>query len=133
MAEDGSLYMLDKFGYVWRAPKTSAGGYTKDKESLAHLGPGRPLGFHFDAKGNLIVCNAGAVRPSSSSKKVSNPVAGLESSARWIPHAHVHSTKELPHASPAPSERRHGRLRHQKEETNKHANISLENQAKGKL
>jgi len=65
VAEDGSLYMLDKFGYVWRAPKTSEGGYTKDKEPLAHLGPGRPLGFHFDAEGNLIVCDAGAVRPHS--------------------------------------------------------------------
>ncbi len=62
VAKDGSLYMLDKFGYVWRAPANAAGGYDLEKEPLAHLGSGRPLGFHFDADGNLIVCNAGSVR-----------------------------------------------------------------------
>ena len=53
--EDGVLYMLDKFGIVFRS---------KDKrtlERLAFLGPGRPLGFHFDKAGNLLVCNAGTV------------------------------------------------------------------------
>ncbi|BDA50629.1 Adipocyte plasma membrane-associated protein [Coccomyxa sp. Obi] len=60
VAKDSSLYMLDKFGFVWRAPRNAAGSYDLEKEPLAHLGSGRPLGFHFDAEGNLIVCMAGA-------------------------------------------------------------------------
>jgi len=54
VSEDGVLYMLDKFGVVFRS---------KDKRSLerlAFLGPGRPLGFHFDKAGNLLICNAGS-------------------------------------------------------------------------
>lgn len=57
--------MLDKLGYVWRAPANSGGSYDLERQPLAHLGPGRPLGFHFDADGNLIVCNSGAVTSSS--------------------------------------------------------------------
>lgn len=60
VAKDGSLYMLDKFGFVWRAPRNAAGSYDLEMEPLAHMGSGRPLGFHFDAEGNLIVCMAGA-------------------------------------------------------------------------
>lgn len=54
VSEDGDLYMLDKFGAVFRS---------KDKRSLerlAFLGAGRPLGFHFDKAGNLLICNAGS-------------------------------------------------------------------------
>lgn len=54
--------MLDKWGFVWRAPEDGKGSYALEKEPLAQLGPGRPLGFHFDEEGNLIVCNAGSVR-----------------------------------------------------------------------
>ena len=32
-----------------------------DTKPLAHLTGGRPLGMHYDAAGNLIVCNAGVV------------------------------------------------------------------------
>lgn len=49
--------MLDKFGSVLRA-KPEAG---EKLERVAHLGPGRPLGYHFDAHGNLVICNAGTV------------------------------------------------------------------------
>ena len=62
LASDGSLWMLDKWGLVWRAPEDGKGSYALEKEPLAQLGPGRPLGFHFDEEGNLIVCNAGSVR-----------------------------------------------------------------------
>ena len=63
VARDGSLWMLDKFGFVWRAPEDGRGSYALEKEPLAQLGPGRPLGFHFDRAGNLLVCNSGAVSP----------------------------------------------------------------------
>ena len=53
--------MLDKFGYVWRAPADGKGSYALETEPLAQLGPGRPLGFDFDEDGNLIVCNSGSV------------------------------------------------------------------------
>jgi sugar lactone lactonase YvrE len=75
VASDGSLYMLDKFGFVWRAPPDGSGGYSLEKEPRAQLGPGRPLGFHFDAEGNLIVCNSGAVGPDC----VPNPSTLLKS------------------------------------------------------
>ena len=55
--------MCDKFGYVWRAPANASGGFDLDQQPVAHLGSGRPLGFHFDAEGGLVVAMAGAVRP----------------------------------------------------------------------
>ena len=63
LARDGSLWMLDKYGFVWRAPKDGQGSYALEKEPLTQLGPGRPLGFDFDEQENLIVCNSGSVRP----------------------------------------------------------------------
>lgn len=56
MSQSGELYMLDKFGAVWKAKE---GG---TPERLVRLGGGRPLGFHFDGSGNLLICNAGTVR-----------------------------------------------------------------------
>ena len=63
IAPDGALVMCDKFGYVWRAPANASGGFDLDEQPVAHLGAGRPLGFHFDAEGGLVVAMAGAVRP----------------------------------------------------------------------
>ena len=48
----GDLYMLDKFGVIWKA---TGGGAP---QRLFYLGAGRPLGFHFDQAGNLIICNS---------------------------------------------------------------------------
>ena len=62
MAPDGALIMCDKFGYVWRAARTRRGGFDLSPKPVAHLGPGRPLGFTFDGEGLLVVCMAGAVR-----------------------------------------------------------------------
>ena len=66
------LVMCDRYGYVWRAKATETAtekkegggseggdGYDLDAQPLAHLGAGRPLGFHFDASGNLLVCMSG--------------------------------------------------------------------------
>ena len=63
MAKDGSLYMLDKFNTLWQAQPASnstAGSSSgfDDPQALAYLGPGRPLGHHFDAHGDLIICNS---------------------------------------------------------------------------
>ncbi|CAK0787144.1 hypothetical protein CVIRNUC_010360 [Coccomyxa viridis] len=72
LAADGSLWMLDKFGYVWRAPEDGKGSYAMESKPIAQLGPGRPLGFDFDEEGNLIVCNSGSglVMLEKGSKKV---------------------------------------------------------------
>ena len=63
---DDDLVMCDRYGYVWRATKVEKRGgkdegeeYALDARPLAHLGAGRPLGFHFDAAGNLLVCRSG--------------------------------------------------------------------------
>jgi len=54
------LVMCDRYGYVWRATKKDETSYLLDERPLAHLGAGRPLGFHFDPRGNLLVCMSGA-------------------------------------------------------------------------
>ncbi len=54
---DGTLYMLDKFGYLLKAAKQGS-NYTLQPSPAAYVGPGRPLGFHFDAAGNLIIADA---------------------------------------------------------------------------
>lgn len=57
VSPDGFLYMLDKFGNVLKA---KPGADTKPQR-VTHLGPGRPLGFHFKPNGDLFICNAGTV------------------------------------------------------------------------
>lgn len=59
ISKDGSLFLLDKFGSVWRAPPDGKGGFFLETSTdVASLGPGRPLGAHFDSSGNLIICDA---------------------------------------------------------------------------
>lgn len=62
VAPDGRLIMLDKFNYAWAARPVAAGGqdggYALDPAPLAYLGPGRPLGAHFDRHGNLLLCDS---------------------------------------------------------------------------
>ncbi len=59
VAPDGTLWMLDKWGHAWTATAspTAEGGYELSPEPVAYIGPGRPLGFHHDAAGNLVVCD----------------------------------------------------------------------------
>lgn len=47
--------MLDRYGYVWTA---SSDKYELDEQPLAYVGPGRPLGFHFTATGDLVICDS---------------------------------------------------------------------------
>ena len=73
-AANGSLYILDRYAHIWAAhprPATSgsaaksgaAGAATDVVYELApapvgYVGPGRPLGFAFDAAGRLVICNS---------------------------------------------------------------------------
>ncbi|KAG2486526.1 hypothetical protein HYH03_014827 [Edaphochlamys debaryana] len=61
----GNLTLLDKYGYVYEAEPASKvpnavfpNEWALDLPALDYLGPGRPLGFHYDAQGNLIVCDS---------------------------------------------------------------------------
>ena len=63
VAKDGAVFLMDKFGAVWKA--SSNGQLSMDAEPVVRLGPGRPLGFHLDKDDNLIVCNAGTVCPTA--------------------------------------------------------------------
>lgn len=47
--------MIDRYGVVW---ESSGRGGPRRK---GHVGGGRPLGFHFDHAGNLVVCNTASV------------------------------------------------------------------------
>lgn len=68
VAPDGRLVMVDKYNQVWQAHPQRHSGDTSDtpqqdqyqleEAPLAQLGPGRPLGFHFDNEGNLIVADS---------------------------------------------------------------------------
>ncbi len=53
------MFMLDKFGNVLRATDEDS------VQIVAYIGPGRPLGFHIDAEGNIIVCDSLKVRDMS--------------------------------------------------------------------
>jgi hypothetical protein len=65
VSPDGRLVMIDKYGAVRAAPKQPISNSTQlDPLPIAHLGPGRALGFTFDAEGNLVVCDALKVRSS---------------------------------------------------------------------
>jgi hypothetical protein len=55
--------MLDRYNHLWEAQQDdSSGDWVLNPEPLAKLGPGRPLGYHFDHDGNLIVCDSLKVR-----------------------------------------------------------------------
>jgi sugar lactone lactonase YvrE len=70
VAPNGTLVMCDRYGFVWHADAPlkgkgkekntplSASAFSQPRR-VAHLGPGRPLGFHHDGAGNLVVCMAG--------------------------------------------------------------------------
>lgn len=56
-----SVTMIDRQGFVWIADVDpgARGGYSmRPGGARAYLGPGRPLGFKYDAKGNLIICDS---------------------------------------------------------------------------
>ena len=69
---DGTLWMLDRRGHLWSATpdvkaKTGTAGdgsgsssssYHLSLQPAAYVGPGRPLGFHEDSQGNLIICDS---------------------------------------------------------------------------
>ena len=86
--------MLDKFGFVLKAASDG-----KDRPvKVTHLGPGRPLGFHFDSKGDLLICNAGTV---SNDKRqvISNNLSvkrqSIKELFKWlIQRGRVNSTSE---------------------------------------
>lgn len=55
----GQLVLLDRYNHLWEAtqdPGTKAWVLSPDPKT--RLGPGRPLGYHFDRHGNLIVCDS---------------------------------------------------------------------------
>ncbi|EFJ42499.1 strictosidine synthase [Volvox carteri f. nagariensis] len=66
ISPEGNLTLIDKFGYVYEAaPATSVPGavypeeWAPDLPPVAYIGPaGRPLGFHHDGAGNLIIADA---------------------------------------------------------------------------
>lgn len=60
VSPEGSLVMLDKYNRVWEARQSSTapGGYELSEAPSADLGAGRPLGYHFDARGDLIVADS---------------------------------------------------------------------------
>lgn len=57
VAPDGQLWMMDKWGCV-RTASAEGDDYRLDDELLAYVGPGRPLGFHHNHKGDLIFCDS---------------------------------------------------------------------------
>ena len=56
---DGTLIMLDKFGYVHKAKKDKNKFKLLDDDPPMYIGPGRPLGFHVVENGTaLLVCDS---------------------------------------------------------------------------
>ena len=83
----GQLVMLDRYNRLWEAtqnPKT--GEWVLSPEPRAKLGPGRPLGYHFDHHGDLIVCDSLKVcawRSASSSASSSSSRQFAATPSKW--------------------------------------------------
>ena len=61
-AAEGSMYLLTRTGQILRASAGAEGAAPQlQPEAVAFIGGGRPLGAHFDAQGNLIICHPPAV------------------------------------------------------------------------
>lgn len=106
-SDAGNIALLDKYGNVFEALLESGCGngrgsstigddvassgsegrnyqrndgisYVFNPEPMTHLGSGRPLGSHYDAEGNLIVCDSLKVRRFAEMKggTVMNVLAG---------------------------------------------------------
>lgn len=66
VAPDGTLIMIDRFGYIHTASPTTTegasavgGGYTLSAAAPLYIGPGRPLGFHIVDNGSaVVVCDS---------------------------------------------------------------------------
>lgn len=59
VGSQGQLVMLDRYNHLWEATQDAqTGQWLLSPEPRAKLGPGRPLGYHFDHEGNLIVCDS---------------------------------------------------------------------------
>ena len=55
----GQLVMLDRYNQLWEATQEpQTGSWVLSPRPLVQLGPGRPLGYHFDHQGNLIICDS---------------------------------------------------------------------------
>ncbi|PNW76066.1 hypothetical protein CHLRE_12g549050v5 [Chlamydomonas reinhardtii] len=64
VSPEGNLTLVDKHGFVYEAePATKVPGavftgeWALDLPATYYLGPGRPLGFHHDAAGNLVIAD----------------------------------------------------------------------------
>lgn len=101
---------MDKWGHVYRA---AAGGVAGDEGSeggyaprrVAYVGPGRPLGFTFDAQGRLLICNClqgqwtAVVARLAAWLQPCNGAAGAAASA--LPHWVAQNFTELWHTAVA--------------------------------
>ncbi|KAG2433903.1 hypothetical protein HXX76_008256 [Chlamydomonas incerta] len=64
VSPEGNLTLVDKYGYVYEAePAAGVPGavfpneWALDLPAAYYVGPGRPLGFHHDSAGNLIIAD----------------------------------------------------------------------------
>ncbi|KAG2446511.1 hypothetical protein HYH02_008502 [Chlamydomonas schloesseri] len=64
VSPEGNLTLVDKYGYVYEAEPAKGvpgavftGEWALDLPAAYYVGPGRPLGFHHDAAGNLILAD----------------------------------------------------------------------------
>lgn len=64
---NGDLALLDRYGSLFEAKysskavadsNSSSSSWTLQLEPVVRLGAGRPLGYHLDREGNLIVCDS---------------------------------------------------------------------------
>jgi hypothetical protein len=58
---NGDLALLDKYGNLFEAvasSSSSSSSWQLREQPVAQLGAGRPLGYHFDADGDLIICDS---------------------------------------------------------------------------
>eukprot|EP00891_Asterochloris_glomerata_P003773 jgi/Astpho2/3773/e_gw1.00060.44.1_t len=94
--------MLDKFNTLWQAQPAhnstagSSAGFG-ELRALAYLGPGRPLGHHFDAQGDLIICNSlqGLVKWNADSQQVTLLTSRVSSTSPLAPSTLINYANDL--------------------------------------
>jgi hypothetical protein len=59
LSPDGTLVMIDKFGFMHRAREHHRVDFVLQQERPLYVGPGRPLGFEIGGQGQfLLVCDS---------------------------------------------------------------------------
>ncbi|WIA23563.1 hypothetical protein OEZ85_000288 [Tetradesmus obliquus] len=104
---NGDLALLDKYGNLYEAVASSSsssssssgggGGWQLQQQPVARLGAGRPLGYHFDDNGDMVICDSlkGLVKYDYSTAKVTLLASRVSDSSPIDPGSEITYANDL--------------------------------------